>query len=120
MDQFNQQPNMPQQPSTPPMGAYGGGEEHKSSVGPIVGSIIVVLVIVLGGLYLYGSQFSQRAAEEGPAAADIEALPDQEATALENQGVTDSLSEIEADIETTNVDNLDADIGNIGGELNSI
>lgn len=97
------------------------GEEHKSSVGPIVGSIIVVLVIVLGGLYLYGSQFRQEAApEEGPAAADINALPDEAAASLQSQGATDSLSEIEADLGATNVDNLDADVSNVGSELNNI
>lgn len=51
MDQFNEQNNtVDLNTSTPVM------TEHKSAAGPIVGAVIIVLVVVLGGVYFWGSR----------------------------------------------------------------
>ncbi|MEK7567606.1 MAG: hypothetical protein AAB513_01645 [Patescibacteria group bacterium] len=92
-------------------------ENHqKTSAGPIIGSIIVVLVVVLGGLYLYGQQLGQKNLEN-VSPEEIGTTIDQATLNLEKQGATDDLGEINADLNTTNLDNLDAELKGIDAEL---
>ncbi|MDO8514513.1 MAG: hypothetical protein Q7S50_03155 [bacterium] len=42
----------------------GGPPAHKSSTGPIVGTIIIVVLLVVGALYFWGAQLNQRDAED--------------------------------------------------------
>ncbi|MDO8492127.1 MAG: hypothetical protein Q7S34_00610 [bacterium] len=92
------------------------GNENNSSIGPIIGSIIVVLVIVLGGLYIYGQRLSDQSKQEVPV-ENISASADQSTTKLEQQGSTDSLSEINADLNATDLNGLDAESMQIDQEL---
>jgi HAMP domain-containing protein len=73
-------------------GAEGGG-----SAGPIIGIIIILAIIILGGLYFWG----QRGAE---------APLDETLEAIGTQNAGDDTASIEADLNATDVENLDAEL----------
>ncbi|MDP2705154.1 MAG: hypothetical protein Q8O71_01995 [bacterium] len=81
-----------------------------SSVGPLVGIIIVVIIIVLGGMYFWG----QRVDRSG-----IDPMLENDAMtqSLENQSSSDDLTAIEADIDNTDLENLDAELNQINSDL---
>jgi len=84
--------------------------ENKTQWGPIVGVIIIVALIVLGGLYMW-SRWSDRA----PAPPDVNSDP--LVQELETQSSSDKASDIEADLNATDLGNLDADFAEIENEL---
>ena len=110
-------------PTPAPTPAPQMPEEHKSSAGPIIGSIIIVLIIVLGGLYLYGdkvglpSNQDQMQNTEEITADQISAQVDTVAEELNTQGTTDAIDEIESDLSATDLNALDAELSNISAEL---
>ncbi len=120
--------NIPNQASQTPPAPMGGnpvnpimnqnfdGGAQKSSMGPIIGSIIVVLVIVLGGLYLYGQQIGEKTLDE-VTPEEISAAIDQATIALTQQGATDDLAEIDADLSATDLNALAAELDSIEQEL---
>lgn len=132
MDQTNlggTQPTAPQTPTPTPapnMNPTGMpmGEEHHSSLGPVVGSIVIVLIIVLGGLYLYGDKIGTKQ-EQLPTTEtskeitpeEISAQADNSISTLQQQGGTDAISEIESDLSATDLNALDAELSNINSEL---
>jgi hypothetical protein len=106
----------------------GGGTQfsatHHSHVGPILGVLIIVLILILGGLYLWGSMLSQSENE-----ARVErTIPNNEpetprATAdrqiLETTSSSNELDAISADLDTTNLDSIDTDLASIDTEMNA-
>lgn len=80
--------------ATPSRETAGGGE--KKSVGPAVGIIIIVIVLVLGALYFWG-----RNLEEGAP-----------------QG--DSLEAVEADLNQSDIDGLEADLEGLDAEVENL
>ncbi len=97
-------------------------ESHHSHLGPVLGALILALVLILGGLYLWGSKLNQEATPtpetiinnepETPRAAADQAI-------METVSTSDELSAIEADLGSTNLDVLDTDITTIDAELNA-
>lgn len=96
------------------------GADKKSSFGSIVGAIIVIIVLILGGLYFWGSQLEQQqtAQEELPFILGDEQYVDE---GLPPTSASDEVSDIEADVAATDLDKLDtaldADLNNVGSEL---
>lgn len=82
---------------------------EKKSTGPTIGLIIVVLVIILGGLYFWSKQTKEN--------SDTNMMAEQEAMMIKEQGSSDEVGDIEADLNATNLDNLDAELGDIDAEL---
>lgn len=82
--------------------------------GPIVGSIIIILIIVLGGWYFLSQK---TAVDDGMTGDEIRQEQDDVTLNLGTQGSTDEIDDIEEDLENTNLDDLDADLGNIDAEL---
>lgn len=124
MDPMNQNTGAMPTPAPTPAPAPQMPEEHKSSAGPIIGSIIIVLIIVLGGLYLYGDKVGlpttnqdQIQNTEEITADQISAQVDSTTEALASQGATDSIDEIESDLSATDLNALDAELSNISAEL---
>jgi hypothetical protein len=71
---------------------------HKEgSVGPVIGTIIILAVILLGGLYFWGNRNNS---------ADLNSDSDIEAQVqdIETQGNSDDLNSIESDLNNTNYD----------------
>jgi flagellar basal body-associated protein FliL len=105
--------------------SHGGGEAATLPI--ILGVIIVILVLILGGLYLWGSTLGP-----APVTVDESARPtaeennepesntaDAQVQALETVSTSNELDAIEADLEATNLDAIDMEIGTIDGELGS-
>lgn len=98
-------------------------EEHHSHIAPILGILLIVLVIILGGLYLWGAQLTKEQevietrAIENNEPETVRAEADQQI--LETVSPSDSLNAIEADIESTNLDSLDAELNTMDAELDA-
>lgn len=93
--------------------------KEEKSMGALIGSIIVVAVIVIGGIYFWMTRSSESTApvttETSPLGQTV--TPDKEIAALQNQGTSDEISDIEKDLNATNFDNLDAGMGDIDAQL---
>ena len=75
------------------------------SKGPAVGIIIIVVLLILAAVYM----FSQRGAE----------ITDEQTEQLMDQSSSTEISDIEADIEATNLDDIDRELMDIEAELDS-
>lgn len=71
--------------------------QQESSVGPIIGAIIILAVVVFGFLFFWGERGADQALES-------------QIDTIETQSNSDETSSIEADLEATDVDNLDAEL----------
>ena len=82
----NQTP--PTQPSMPP-------KDHMGSAGPIIGSLIIIVVLVLGGIYFLGSKM-ETVTPNG-----------EEQAAAEQAALDEDTSNIEADLDAMGTADLD-------------
>ncbi|HBD24666.1 MAG: hypothetical protein A2566_02990 [Candidatus Zambryskibacteria bacterium RIFOXYD1_FULL_40_13] len=86
-------------------------EENKSSVGSIIGTIIIIAIIILGGLYFWGKRIEENKAKENLITTFSEpSTNSSEANAISSVTAEDDLNSIEADLNATNFDNLDAEL----------
>lgn len=91
--------------------------------GPVLGIIVIVLVLIFGGLYLWGSELRKEEAmmpqpqiinnepETPRAEADIEIL--------NTMSPSDDLAAIEADISSTDLDSINADLNTVDAEVDA-
>lgn len=104
-------------------------EDKASQLGVILGILIVVLVLILGGLYIWGSTLSQAPAptpENVPTRPTAEENNEPESTNAEAEvetmgalSTSNEIEAIEADIESTDLDALDAELDAIDAELDA-
>ncbi len=96
-------------------------ETKKTGMGSIIGTIIIIALIVLGGLYFWGKRLEeaktikQMTAETAPAPASVPETvvltpEEQEANLIKTTSSSDEVSDIEADMKATNLTNLDAEL----------
>ena len=104
--------NAAPQPTPEPNMNTGGGDEKKS-MGPVVGIIIIIILIVLGGWYYWSTQIQGEMTPEEIIAGEDVALLD-----LQEQGTSDEVADIEADLDATDLEGLDAELEQIDNELN--
>lgn len=78
--------------------------QNEHSVGPTIGLIIIMVLIVLGGFYFWGERSD--AMKEMDDGRDVAA----EVSAIEDQSDSDETSSIEADLENTHTETLDAEL----------
>lgn len=103
--------------------------EKHGMLGPVVGVLVIVLVLILGGLYLWGTTLQNETptpyipSVERPSA---EANNEPESTNAEADvetmsavSTSDEIEAIEADIESTELDELDAELDAIEAELDA-
>ena len=76
----------------------GTGEGGGGPSGPIIGAIVILVIIILGGLYFW----SQRNGEE--------ALTNETIENINMQSDSDAAAAIEADLDATDIENLDAEL----------
>lgn len=86
-----------------------------SSVGALIGIVVVILVIVLGGLYFWGQRVEQLEQKDSLTALG----EDNSVETLQTQGTSDEIGDIEADVNATDLENLDKEVGTIDAELNA-
>lgn len=102
-----------------PEGAYAHiGPDKPSYLGITLGALIVILVLLLGGLYLWSTTLGDNiyidsnatrptAAENNePESTNAEA----EVETFQALSTSDELGAIEADLDSTNLDNLDTEL----------
>lgn len=103
---------------------YKNNEVKNNHLGPIIGVLIIVLVLILAGLYVWGASLSrEEALQEQVTARSIEnnepetIRAEADVQILDTVSTSDEISAIEADIESTNLDSLDAELEEIDREL---
>jgi hypothetical protein len=104
-------------------------EDKAGQLGIILGVLIVVLVLILGGLYIWGSTIGAGNTVEAIPAADrptAEENNEPESTNAEAEvetmgalSTSNEIEAIEADIESTDLDALDAELDAIDAELDA-
>ncbi len=83
----------------------------QKSVGPTVGLVIVLILIILGGIYFWMKQSDYKET------AWTETNKDTDTQAFEQQSSSDEISSIEADLDSTDFNNLDQGYSEINAEL---
>lgn len=84
-----------------------------SGTGPIIGSIIIIILIVLGGLYFWGYIIKKQ---------HVEAPITNESTSeqVPSEEVADpDVAEINNELNSTNVDDVDSDMNEIDAEIDA-
>ncbi|MAG12540.1 hypothetical protein CL630_01880 [bacterium] len=114
--QPHEQPNQ-DVPQTETQDTVPGQKKVSAQTGPIIGSIVIIIVLVLGGLYFIGEKVNDEGLFE-PSMEEIQKAPDEILGTLQEQGASDAVEEIEEDLDATILDNLDAELQNIEVELN--
>jgi hypothetical protein len=123
MDQDNQPQQVPvtEAPAYAPMPAH-----EERNLGPAIGVIVIIALIVLGGLYFWGQRMDKKVpppaqdtnSQDMPAAAQPE-TPGADVNALRSQGTGDDVTSISADIEATNLSELGTEVNAINQEAAS-
>jgi len=93
--------------------------EHKP-VGPAIGTIIIVIILIIGGFYLWGSKIDKQVGgliDSSKSAEDIVAEPDTATENLNQQSNSDEIDAIANDLNNTDLTNLDQELQNIDSEL---
>jgi uncharacterized protein HemX len=107
----------PQEPTSDPPQA-----KKKSKIGSTIGIIVIVVVLILVALYFWGAKLNNDAATDAFIAEleaqqiETDAILEQEAALvelLEAQGTSDDIGDIEADLDATNLGDLDIDLSDI-------
>ncbi len=93
------------------------GAQKDSTVGPLIGSIIVILIIIVGGLYFFGSLISAKKVEVQTEQVLEEQNEKMQIEQTAKQSQSDDVSSIEADLNATNVDTVDKDLSDIEKEF---
>jgi len=78
-----------------------GGDPKGGSSGPIIAIIVILVIIILGGLYFWNQNKAGTNLESGNS-ANLESI--------NTQSSSDNTADIEADLNATDVDNLDAEL----------
>lgn len=98
-------------------------QEPPSHLGPIVGVLTVILILILGGLYLWGSTLIEDGSQQSTDALTSDgsgqiAIPQPPTVeSLRNVSESDELDAIERDVNATNLSGLDAELPEIEKEL---
>lgn len=85
--------------------------ENKSSIGSIIGTIIIIAIIILGGLYFWGKRVEEAKLKES-LVTDTTAptVDNSEAAVIKSVSPADDLDSIQADLNATNLNNLGAEV----------
>jgi len=98
-------------------GTPAGLPQEEKSMGALIGSIIVIAVIVLGGIYLWITRSSESPTQTETPPLGQTVKPDEATAALLVQGTSSEISAIEKDLSATNLNNIDAGMSDINSQL---
>jgi uncharacterized protein YdgA (DUF945 family) len=86
-------------------------EQPKSSIGSIIGTIIIIAVIILGGLYFWGKRVEETKLQQNLVSDNTEqATTSNEAAVIKSMSSSDELGSLEADLSATKLDNLNPEL----------
>ena len=84
--------------------------ENQAWIGSIIGTIVIIAVIILGGLYFWGKRVEESKLKESLVNGSTEQTADSlEVKNIESVSSSDDISSIQADLSATNLDNLGAE-----------
>ncbi|MBI2121071.1 MAG: hypothetical protein HYT94_05630 [Parcubacteria group bacterium] len=121
----NTTPQVTPTPTTPPSAPIPSEGEETKSVGALIGSIIIVIILIIGGFYLWSTKVAPVAEptmmEQGMPVMDGSAnemtveeqalnQPDPMLSQMAAVGASDEVSAIDADLKATNLDGMDAEL----------
>lgn len=108
---------------------FGVQEDKTAHLGAILGILIVALVLILGGLYIWGTMMSSNSYDvptpnyERPTAEENNEPESTQAEAeietMQAVSTSNEIEAIEADLDATDLDALDAELQAIEAELDS-
>lgn len=110
MEPQNQDPMMN---TTPPT-------QGEKSVGPAIGIIIIIAVIVIGGLYFWGQRATTKSNETNTTETGATVQDDQNIIDLKNQSSSDEIDSIQADLEATDLDQLGSGVDSIEASASGV
>ncbi len=89
--------------------------QNKSSIGSIIGIIIIITIIILGGLYFWGkrveeAKYKEQMINEAQNQNQADNVVVNESTAIKTTSSGDDLNSIENDLNSTKIDNLSAEL----------
>ena len=105
----------PEAAAEAPMPTEGGGGKP---MGPVIGAAIIVAILIIGGIYFWGTLSSRDT--QDMTGAQILNQSDGALKDLKKQSNSDLLADIEKDLNNTDIENLDAELENIESELNNL
>ena len=83
---------------------------NKSGMGSIIGTIIIIALIILGGLYFWGKRIEETKSNQNAMTGEEAPMQVNEATAIKSISTSDDISSIDADLKATNLDNLSKEV----------
>lgn len=110
------EPTTPNPTMQPPVEQPIVSATNKSSIGSIIAAIVIIAIIILGGLYFWGKRVEEAKIRADLVKESTENVPVQEntvvdeATSITTTSNSDDLNAIEADLNNTNLVDLDAEI----------
>ncbi|KND48018.1 MAG: hypothetical protein AB201_00250 [Parcubacteria bacterium C7867-006] len=90
-------------------------QENKSSVGSIIGTIVIIAIIILGGLYFWGKRVEESKLRQNlvtDSANTQQPVEMSEAATIKSVSNSDDLNSIEADLNNTKLDGLGTEVSN--------
>jgi uncharacterized protein HemX len=91
-------------------------KEKESKVGPIIGSIIIILIIIIGGIYFWSTQVEVQRSENEQ---ENEMLKDEPLASPEEYDPISAATQIEAEVDAIDFDEIDAELEAIEAEFSS-
>ena len=83
----------------------------EGSIGPIIATIIILAILVLGGLYFWNQRVAQiNNANLNNQPVSTSTTTDAAVNAINQQSTSDSTASIEADLKATNTTNVDSQL----------
>lgn len=106
------QPQQPQVPPAPQQVVTPAQSQNKSSIGSIIGTIIIIAVIILGGLYFWGKRIEEARQKDKLISEPVttETVEVNEASTIKSVSSGDDVNSIEKDLNNTNLDNLSKEL----------
>lgn len=86
--------------------------QNKSSIGGIIGTIIIIAIIILGGLYFWGKRIEENKLKQNLVTGTVPSQPAEqsEAAVIKSVSASDDLNSIQTDLNNTKLDNLGAEM----------
>ena len=113
---------MPENISSNTQGDPAFSEKNHAHVGPVLAVLVIILICILGGLYLWGSLLTNEAVATPSERNIVNDEPETTRAQADSQMLgavssSNALDAIYADLESTNLDTLDNELDQITREL---
>lgn len=101
-------------PNIPPKNPTPSAPSQEKNTGALIGTIIIIVILVVGGLYMWGKDLVNNGAISP---AEVLQVSDTATEALKSQSTSTKASDIEADLNATDLSNLDKELNDISNQI---